>query len=68
MDPNNAKAYNNIGCVLKAMKNIEQALKNYKIAIQIDPNYANAHNNIRVLLKDMSQKEQTLESYRTFNV
>ena len=46
IDPNHAKAHNNLGTVYDRKGQLEQAIVAYQQAIQIDPNYADAYTNL----------------------
>src|SRR5262249_839458 len=48
--PENAKAYNNLGLLLREQKRPAEAETTYRQAIQVQPNYALAYNNLGNLL------------------
>jgi protein O-GlcNAc transferase len=50
--PQEAKVYNNLGNLLKKLKDVSGAESNYRQAIETDAGYALAHKNLAMLLQD----------------
>ena len=50
----------NLGMSRANLGMIDEALKNYEIAIALEPNYAQAHNNYGVLLKNLKRLDEAL--------
>lgn len=50
--PQEAKVYNNLGNLLKKLKDVSDAERNYRQAIETDAGYALAHKNLAMLLQD----------------
>merc|ERR1712141_191063 len=59
---NNAKAHYNLANVLREEKNVKQAIKHYRIALQLWPTYVLAHNNLATLLEDRQTAEYHLRT------
>lgn len=56
-EPDNAKAFNNLGNSLRVLGRIEEALPNLERAIELDPHSAEAFNNYGVILSEMGDRE-----------
>ncbi|HHZ65064.1 MAG TPA: tetratricopeptide repeat protein [Flavobacteriales bacterium] len=48
LNPDFAKAHNNLGTALVAERKIEEAISHFKMAIKLNPDFAKAHNNLSV--------------------
>lgn len=56
-EPLNPEHYNNLGLVLRKLGRWEDALEQYRKALQLDPQYAVAHNNVGVLYLAQGDQE-----------
>jgi len=54
----------NLGNVLKDQRKREEAIVEYKKAIELDPNYALPHNNLGNVLKDQQKREEAIVEYK----
>ena len=61
--PEDAEAYNNLGCALRELGRYEEALASYDKAIKLQPAYAMAYNNRGVVLYALNRHEEALKSY-----
>ena len=57
LNPNQARAYNNIGNVYKNDNLLQEAIANYRKALTIDPKYINAYFNLARIHLDTNLKE-----------
>jgi tetratricopeptide (TPR) repeat protein len=60
MDPQNAAAHNNLGIVLAARRQTEEAIEHYLAAIRIDPAHAGAHYNLALILADRVRMDEAI--------
>jgi len=56
--------HNNLGAVLNALGEVEQAAESFKRALALNPNYAWAFNNLGVLYRDLKRTEAAIEAFR----
>jgi len=63
-NPNCCLAYNNLGIVLAARGRFDEAIENYRQAIQINPNLADALNNLGTALVAERRFDEAIENYR----
>jgi len=63
IDPNYAKAHNNLGIIFKGLGENQKEKECYEKAIEIDPNYADAHNNLGIILQELGEKQKAKECY-----
>ena len=63
IDPNYAKALNNLGVIFQNQMNHEKAKECYEKAIEINPNYADALNNLGVVFKELRENQKAKECY-----
>ena len=56
-------AYYNLGNAFNALDNYEEAVSNFKKAIQLNPNHSDAHSNLGVPLIALGRYEEALEIY-----
>src|SRR5947207_1423148 len=63
LDPDYAKAYNNMGYVLNEIKRYEEALAAYEQAIRLNPNYAKAYNNKAIALEHLGRTTEAQQAY-----
>ena len=61
INPDYAKAHNNIGNVLKEQGKLAEATEAYNKCISIQPNYANAYYNKGNILKDLGNHKRPLK-------
>jgi Flp pilus assembly protein TadD len=59
-----APAHYNLGTALSVAGRLDQAVEQYRQAIQIDPKYANAHNNLGGVLLAQGKRDEALREYR----
>jgi len=50
INPEDAKAHNNLGHALAEQGELDEAITNWQKALEVNPNYAEAHNNLGVAL------------------
>jgi len=63
LKPDSAEAYNNLGTVLKASGNPEEAITHYEQAIELKPDYAQAHLNLAFALLLTENFKRGLQEY-----
>jgi|TARA_Y100000294_G_scaffold178106_1_gene207566 Tfp pilus assembly protein PilF len=64
VQPNYAKAYNNLGNVFKEIGEQKKAKNFYEKAINIQPNYANTHYNLGLILRELGENKKAITSYQ----
>ncbi len=64
LDPNYARAWYNLGGLLKDLNRKDEAETAYKKALEVDPNYAAAWSNLGLLLKDLNRKDEAETAYK----
>ena len=57
------KAQYNLGSVLAARGRFDEAIENYRKAIQINPNYPDALNNLGIALAAKGRFDEAIENY-----
>ena len=62
--PHNARAYNNIGCLLHQQGELESAFAYLQRALAIAPGYSDAHTNIGVMLMKRGQLQAAVEHHQ----
>ncbi len=62
--PSSSQNHNNLGDYYGRNGNLERAVQEFKIAIQIKPNYADAHHNLGNAYRDMGRFDEALEQYK----
>jgi protein O-GlcNAc transferase len=65
LKPNFAEAYNILGVELKAVGQLNEAVKSYKKAIEINQNYAEAYNNLGNVLMDLDLLNDAVQAYKS---
>ena len=60
IQPNYAKAHNNLGVVLQELGEQQKAISSYKKTIQIQSNYADAHYNLGVVLQELGEQQKAI--------
>jgi tetratricopeptide (TPR) repeat protein len=63
IQPNYAKAHNNLGVVLKKLGEHQKAISSFEKTIQIQPNYAMAHNNLGIVLQELGEHQKAISSF-----
>ncbi len=64
-DPNKAERYFKIAYNCKVQGNLEEAIKEYNIAIKYKPDYAMAHNNLGVAYYNKGEFDKAIEEYQS---
>jgi predicted O-linked N-acetylglucosamine transferase (SPINDLY family) len=64
LNPTSAEAHGNLGNVLKAKGQIEEAIAAYRQAIALNPNLAGVHNNLGIALKDAGRVDEAIAALR----
>ena len=62
IDPNNYKAYNNLGNALKELGKLKEAATSYRQAIKIKSDYTKAHFNLGNILNDFGKFKEAIPS------
>ena len=57
-------AHNNLGNSLRAKGQLDEAIAEFRQAIQIQPEYAYAHNNLGLALRDKHQLDEAIAEFR----
>jgi len=63
MNPNNYRAYNNLGAVLEKMGNYESAVQTLMIGLKLNPQNALGWYNLGVLYDKVKNYEKAIEAY-----
>jgi tetratricopeptide (TPR) repeat protein len=61
--PGNARAHNNLGNWYKSQNRIEDAIREYKLAIETDPTYFGAYNNLGIIYHHQNRMEEAIRCY-----
>ncbi|WHH58845.1 tetratricopeptide repeat protein [Petroclostridium sp. X23] len=61
--PDDARAYNNLGCILNLLEDYDGAIINFNKAIEINPNNADFYYNKGGALYNMGQYEQAIQAF-----
>jgi len=65
IDPNNAKAYHNLGTAYRIFLGMyEDAIEAYKQAISINPYYAEAYSDLGYAYKKLNKHKEAIEAYK----
>ena len=64
VDPSDVQARYNLGMALQALGEVDEAMENYRLALQLKPDYAAAHNNLGTLLESNGAADEALEHFR----
>ncbi len=62
--PDDADAHNNLGNLLRNLKQPEEAAASCRLALSIKPDFAEAHSNLGNALKDLGQLDDAAACYR----
>jgi tetratricopeptide (TPR) repeat protein len=65
LNPDDAKAHNNLGRVLAAKGDIDEAVEHWQRALQLNPDYAEAHNNLGTALVRKGRFDEAIAHFRT---
>ena len=60
----NAVAHNNLGIALADRGRIDEAIEQYRKALDINPDYVEAHNNLGIALASCGRIDEAIEHYR----
>ncbi len=63
--PNKARAHNNLGTAFRSRGSIDEAAKQYEIAIKLNPEYSLAHNNLGSAYKVQGFIDRAVKQYMT---
>ena len=61
--PNNARAHNNLGTILYAQGEFEEAIAHFSQAIRIQPDHVEAHTNLGAALYDQGKIDEAITHY-----
>ena len=64
LSPGDADAHNNLGNALKAIGQLDEAVKSFGRALAIRPEFAEAHSNLGNALQDLGQLDDAVTSFR----
>ena len=62
--PQNARAHNNLGNILKQAGRIEEAIAHYEQALRIKPDYAEAHYDLGIALEQTGKLREAIGHYQ----
>ncbi|HXF16488.1 MAG TPA: tetratricopeptide repeat protein [Burkholderiales bacterium] len=62
--PHFAPAHNNLGCALRRLEKVDDAIAAYHQAIELNPNLADAYNNLGCALRKKDQQDEALRNFR----
>ncbi len=63
LNPDDAKAHNNLGTVLGQLGKLEEAIGQYEQAVRMKPDYADAHFNLGLMLSDQGRVPEAIGHY-----
>jgi protein O-mannosyl-transferase len=61
--PNNSRAHNNLGFVMRQAGRVQEAIAQCEQALQIDPDYTDAHNNLGIALMGQGRLQEAVEQW-----
>ena len=64
-DPTFSWPHNNLGLVLKAQGDVDDAIEEFRTAIRLDPDDAPPHHNLGIILRDQGDVDGAVEEFRT---
>ena len=64
INPNFAKAHNNLGFVFHRAGKMGEAIASYRKALSLKPDYAKAHNNLGNIFQEQDKMDEAVASYR----
>lgn len=62
--PDDFEAHYNLGLILQALGQLDEAAASYRRALQLNPDYAQGYNNLGVTLQELGKFEEAEASYR----
>ncbi len=62
--PNKARPYSNLGVAQKLQNKTDEAVLNFRKALQLDPDFASAHDNLGIVLDDQGKTDEAIEHFR----
>lgn len=62
-NPNASMAHNNLGFILEAQGNIDEAISHYRQAVKIEPDHDKAHSNLAHALVSQGQLDEAVKQY-----
>lgn len=65
LDPNNPQQYVNLGGIFYQLKQYDEAIRQFQLAIQLKPDYANAYYNLGHALQEKGDLKNALVAYKT---
>ena len=63
LDPQDAKAHNNLGIIMKELGRLEEAEASYRQAIKLKPDLAEAHSNLGIIMKEKGRLEEACTAF-----
>ena len=63
LEPASALVHSNLGFLLAAQGNLDEAVDHYAAALREDPNLAPAHNNLGLALESLGRRDEALRHY-----
>ena len=63
LDPQDAKAHNNLGIIMRELGRLEEAETSYKQAIELKPDLAEAHNNLGIIMRELGRLEEACSAF-----
>ena len=64
VQPNLAKAHNNLGHILNSEKRFDEAVAHFSRALQIEPSFPAAHNNWGIALQNQARHDEAILQYQ----
>jgi tetratricopeptide (TPR) repeat protein len=62
--PNKARPYSNLGVAQKLQNKTDEAVLNFRKALQLDPDFDSAHDNLGIILDDQGKTEEAIGHFR----
>jgi Tfp pilus assembly protein PilF len=62
--PNKARPHNNLGVVYRQEGRLDEAMKEYQIAVRLNPSYADAHINLGVIYQKQGLLDEAMKEYQ----
>ncbi len=63
LNSNSVESLNNLGFILRELKEPKESIKHLKKAISINPNFAEAHNNLALAQRDIGEFDEAIKSH-----
>jgi tetratricopeptide (TPR) repeat protein len=61
--PRNERAHNGVGLALARRQRMDEAMVQYRKALELNPNYCDAHNNLGLVLADLGRIDEAMDCY-----